>query len=62
MAKLTKEEASGLQRDAQTYVGLLEYAVKQLPRTPGRDVAERGLSEVREGLAQVRHESEGGGA
>jgi hypothetical protein len=60
MSKISKEEAREMVDEGDKYLRVVEYSLEQLPRTPGRDVAERGVEQVKEGLKQIRKESEGG--
>lgn len=56
--KIDKEETEALVADSEKLATVIEYCVQQLPRTPGRDVAQRGVDELRRGLVQIRREAE----
>lgn len=58
MSKIDKDEAAGLLKEADDHLKVTEYVVRELPRTPGRDVAEEGARRLREGLEQIKKEAE----
>ncbi len=57
-SKIDKEETEGLVSDSEKLATVIEYCVQQLPRTPGRDCAQRGVDEIKRGLSEIRREAE----
>lgn len=58
MNKIDKQAATEQIKEAELYVGVAEYHVQQLPRTPGRLSVERSLQDARRGIGEIKREAE----